>query len=422
MSGLPPVPLFGPITLDTSEALREAKGGLVKSAPYLAAGIAIANADEILEITEDLLADALRTLTVTSQHEFCGALRAWGRDLEHLAEVILSPVADASADLVQMLAIEVLRIKFARLASMLSLAGAIVDNPHVGAHFDLEKLRDFMLATPDLVDESFWDELFGAGDDERPDAVAARCAAHRGAGDARRAEHGRSEDRAARAAADGRDALVAGMDCAARAQRRLDPDHAAVDRRRRRRPPRGRRRARPARRVRSRARDQPPVPLAAPPLRRPHCHRLRDVGAPERRRRALRGSHLERLHRRGRPGCSARARLRRRQRDVERRHRAAHGHHPSRSPGTRRRSRSGATHRATSRTSSSGRPTTRASSRATSALDAESARAGRAERRGDRDDRRASASCSPTAGSARSGRRGRDCARACGSMPISRRG
>ncbi|HSL65062.1 MAG TPA: hypothetical protein VK874_10435, partial [Gaiellaceae bacterium] len=163
--GIPPVPLFGPVTLNTSEALREAKSGLVKSAPYLAAGIAIANADEIVEIIEDLLADALRTLTVTSQQELCSALRAWGRDLEHLAEVILSPVADAGADLVQMLVIEVLRIKFPRLASMMSLAGAIVDNPHVGAHFDFEKLRDFMLATPELVDESFWDELFGAGDE-----------------------------------------------------------------------------------------------------------------------------------------------------------------------------------------------------------------------------------------------------------------
>ena len=58
VSGIPPVPLFGPVTLNTSEALREAKGGLVKSAPYLAAGIAIANADEIVEIVEDLLADA----------------------------------------------------------------------------------------------------------------------------------------------------------------------------------------------------------------------------------------------------------------------------------------------------------------------------------------------------------------------------
>ena len=164
-NGLPPVPLFGPVTLNTSEALREAKTGLVKSAPYLAAGIALANADEILGIVEDLLADAARTVTVTSQQELCAALRAWGRDLEHLAEVMLSPVADAGADLVQLLAIEVLRSKFARLASMLSLAGVIVDNPHVGAHFDFEKLRDFMLATPDLVDESFWDELFGTGDE-----------------------------------------------------------------------------------------------------------------------------------------------------------------------------------------------------------------------------------------------------------------
>ena len=53
--------------------------------------------------------------------------------------------------------------------------------------------------------------------------------ADRRAGDARRAEHGRPEDRAARAAADGRDALVAAMDGAARAQLRLDPDHAAVE-------------------------------------------------------------------------------------------------------------------------------------------------------------------------------------------------
>jgi hypothetical protein len=162
----PPIPVWGPITLNTREALREAESGLVKSAPYLAAGIAIANADEIVEIIEDLLADAARTLTVTSQRELCNALRAWGRDLDHLAEVILSPVADAGTDLVQMLVIEVLRSKFPRLASMMSLAGAIVDNPNVGAHFDLEKLRAFMLATPDLVDETFWDELFGAGEDK----------------------------------------------------------------------------------------------------------------------------------------------------------------------------------------------------------------------------------------------------------------
>jgi hypothetical protein len=158
------IPVFGPVSVNTGEALDLAKSGLVTTSPYLAAGIALANADEIAEILEDFLADAARTLTATSQEQFCGALRAWGDDLVHLATVILSPVVSTGADVVEMLAIELLRIKFPRLASMLSLAGAIVDNPHVGSHIDWEKLREFMLGTPELVDESFWDELFGAGD------------------------------------------------------------------------------------------------------------------------------------------------------------------------------------------------------------------------------------------------------------------
>ncbi|CAN5259125.1 hypothetical protein BH18ACT12_BH18ACT12_08990 [soil metagenome] len=158
------IPVFGPVSVDTGEALDLAKSGLVKSAPCLAAGIALANADEIADILDDFLADAARTLTVTSQEDFCRAMRAWGDDIVDLATVMLTPVANAGSDVVQMLVIEVLRIKFARLAAMMSLAGAIVDNPHLGAHFDFEKLRDFMLATPDLVDESFWDELFGPGD------------------------------------------------------------------------------------------------------------------------------------------------------------------------------------------------------------------------------------------------------------------
>lgn len=158
------IPVFGPVSVNTGEALDLAKSGLVKSAPFLAAGIAFANADEIAEILQEFVADAARTLTATSHEEFCGAMRAWGDDLVRLATVMLTPVATVGSDVVQMLAVEVLRIKFRRLASMLSLAGAIVDNPRVGAHVDFEKLRDFMLATPDLVDEGFWDELFGPGD------------------------------------------------------------------------------------------------------------------------------------------------------------------------------------------------------------------------------------------------------------------
>ncbi len=158
------IPVFGPVSINTGEALDLAESGLVTTSPYLAAGIALANAGEIEQILEDFLADAARTLTSTSQEEFCGALRAWGDDLVQLATVILSPVVSTGADVVELLAIELLRIKFPRLAAMLSLAGAIVDNPHVGSHIDWEKLRTFMLGTPELVDEAFWDELFGAGD------------------------------------------------------------------------------------------------------------------------------------------------------------------------------------------------------------------------------------------------------------------
>ena len=92
------IPVFGPVSVNTGEALDLAKSGLVKGSPYLAAGIALANADEIAEILDDFLADAARTLTATSQEQFCGALRAWGDALVHLATVILSPVVSTGAD------------------------------------------------------------------------------------------------------------------------------------------------------------------------------------------------------------------------------------------------------------------------------------------------------------------------------------
>ena len=77
-------------------------------------------------------------------------------------------------ELLEALAIEVLRFKFARLASMLSLAGVIVDHPGLGSRFDWEALRGFMLATPELVDETFWDDIFGDADLTRP-AGCPRC-------------------------------------------------------------------------------------------------------------------------------------------------------------------------------------------------------------------------------------------------------
>ncbi len=57
---------------------------------------------------------------------------------------------------------------------MLTLAGVIVDDPGLGSRVDWEKLRDFMLSTPELVDETFWDDLFGRGHGD--DAAACpRC-------------------------------------------------------------------------------------------------------------------------------------------------------------------------------------------------------------------------------------------------------
>ena len=272
---------------------------------------------------------------------------------------------------------------------MLSLAGAIVDNPHVGAHFDFEKLRDFMLATPDLVDESFWDELFGVGDDSSRMLALLVATLDRRAGDARRAEHGRPEDRAARAAADGRDALVAGMDCTARAQLRLDPDHAAAASSttstatsRSQTGPTCAAGSTPSSRSASCSARSAGRRAAAPsPTSRPGCSR---ASTPSATRLRTSSNYIAEVE----PGVRARARLRRRQRNVERRHRAAHaitrpGHqergddldqarHTGRRAGHRLRAALRHAHR-----------------RARRQRRAASARAGRAERRGDRDDRRA---------------------------------
>ena len=60
---------------------------------------------------------------------------------------------------------------------MLSLAGAIVEDPGLGSRFDWEALRDFMLVTPELVDETFWDDLFGTADMDTTGRMPALLAA-----------------------------------------------------------------------------------------------------------------------------------------------------------------------------------------------------------------------------------------------------
>jgi len=173
-------PVFVPLTTVTGEVIDTARSGLVTLSPILEAGVAAANPVRLAQILEELAADAALTLSARSHDDFCNAMRAWGEDLVELAAVVLTPVAAAgvvAAELVEALAIELLRWKFPRLASMLSLAGAIVEDPGLGSRIDWEALRDFMLVTPELVDETFWDDLFGTADMETTGRMPALLAA-----------------------------------------------------------------------------------------------------------------------------------------------------------------------------------------------------------------------------------------------------
>ncbi len=159
--------VFAPLTAAAGEVIDTAESGLVTVSPILEAGLAAADPVQLAQLLEELAADAALTLAARSQDDFCNAMRAWGDDLAGLAAVVLAPVAAAGVvggELVEALAIELLRAKFPRLAALLSLAGAIVESPGLGSRVDWEALRRFMLGTPDLVDETFWDDLFGTAD------------------------------------------------------------------------------------------------------------------------------------------------------------------------------------------------------------------------------------------------------------------
>ena len=160
-------PVLGPLTTVTGEVIDTARAGAITASPILLAGIEAANPVRLAAVLEDLATAAALTLNARSQDEFCNALRAWGDTLVELAEIVLTPLAAAGVvglELTEALVIELLRFEFPRLASLLSLAGAIVEDPGLGSRFDWERLRDFMLVTPELVDETFWDDLFGEAD------------------------------------------------------------------------------------------------------------------------------------------------------------------------------------------------------------------------------------------------------------------
>ncbi len=172
--------IFTPVAVAVDEVIDAVQSSLITVSPLLSAGVAAANQAQLTQILADLAADAAQTLAARSHEDFCNAMRAWGEDLVALAGVILAPVAAVGAtalELVEALVIELLRAKFPRLASMLSLFGAIVDDPGIGSRFDWEALRRFMVSTPELVDESFWDDLFGTADMETSGRMPALLAA-----------------------------------------------------------------------------------------------------------------------------------------------------------------------------------------------------------------------------------------------------
>ena len=175
-----PKTVFTPLTTVTGEVIETTQAGVVTVSPLLAAGVHAADPIRLAQILQELAADAALTLSARSHEDFCNAMRAWGDDLVDLAVVVMTPVAVAgvvAAELLEALAIEVLRFKFPRLAAMLSLSGAIVEDPGLGSRIDWQALRDFMLVTPELVDETFWDDIFGTADMETTGRMPALLAA-----------------------------------------------------------------------------------------------------------------------------------------------------------------------------------------------------------------------------------------------------
>jgi hypothetical protein len=85
-------------------------------------------------------------------------------------------------ELAEVLVIEIIKAKFGRLATMLTVAGAIVDGPGIGSQFDRERLRerlrDLLLDGPGVVSEDFfWDSVVDAASPVESGGVPALLAA-----------------------------------------------------------------------------------------------------------------------------------------------------------------------------------------------------------------------------------------------------
>lgn len=130
------------------------------------AGLSALDESDIDRILVELNADTVALVQAGNHEEFCDALRRWGEDFVELVAILFGGLAVIGADVSQIAIAEVLRSQLPRLGAVLSLAGVIVDHPIAGSTINFEALRDFLVNPPGLINETFWDETFAAGDIE----------------------------------------------------------------------------------------------------------------------------------------------------------------------------------------------------------------------------------------------------------------
>jgi hypothetical protein len=171
-------PVLGLITSTTIDAIGTARS-VFTDATLMELGRAVADAARIDQAVANLVADVAALAAVRSHDDFCDLLRKWGDDLIELAEAVLSPLAPlgvAGKPLAEALAIEVIRSKYPRLASLLAAAGVFADSPGIGSRFDWEALRDLLLNGPGVVTEDFWDSFLDAANPQESGRIPALLA------------------------------------------------------------------------------------------------------------------------------------------------------------------------------------------------------------------------------------------------------
>ncbi len=172
--------ILGLLTATGTDAVVEAATPDFVSSSLLAGGMPAADAVRVAGAVAQLLSDVEALALVRSHDDFCRLLRTWGDDLVELAAAALGTLAPpgmSGEELAEVLVIEIITAKFGRLATMLTIAGAIVDGPGFGSRFDRERLRDLLLDGPGVVSEDFWDSVVDAASPEQSGGVPALIAA-----------------------------------------------------------------------------------------------------------------------------------------------------------------------------------------------------------------------------------------------------